>query len=556
MERTGLPFFKKMRMPLLSVCLVIMLGLAASAPISAQEYEDQKLMAADGQEGDYFGKSVAQNDEFAMVGAYWADSYLGQDTGKVYVYRYDAGTDQWIEHSQLVPAGIPEYSGFGRVLTIQGDLALIAAPYEGDDVGAAYVYRYDLGTDTWNEDVRLAAAEGVEWSAFGRCVAYSNDIAVFGAPYYRNSSDMEVGAAYVFRYDSGAGLWIEESILLASDGEEYDDFGYSVGLTQDMVIVGSKDNTNVNGNDAGSAYVFRYDVGTGAWIEESKIIPSDGMEDQSFGYSMDVEQDMALIGARDSDEVGGDRSGAAYLFRYDSGTGLWSEEHKFFLTDGLQDDNFGYAVSLDGDRALVGMGKELPGPERALLYEYDAGTGTWEQLLELHATDNVQDDAFGSAVSILGDRALIGARRADGMSQECGVAYHYNLIFPYTIDIKANGQDDLLVVSSFQNLNVSAEYEAGSFEGMDVDIWFIVHFDFLDLWGSYGYHTPFPSWQLNPSNVYFTGGLPDGTVTLWDQPMMVPGLVHFYAALDDNDNGSLLDSNILTYDMVSIIVLP
>ena len=73
--------------------------------------------------------------------------------------------------------------------------------------------------------------------------------------------------------------------------------------------------------------------------------------DDFFGFSVSLSGDRALIGAYRDDD-GGDRTGSAYVF-VRSGT-TWSQEAKLTASDAQPVDLFGRAVSLSGDRALVG----------------------------------------------------------------------------------------------------------------------------------------------------------------------------------------------------------
>jgi hypothetical protein len=118
----------------------------------------------------------------------------------------------------------------------------------------------------------------------------------------------------VFRYDPGTGTWIEEEKLIASDGAALDLFGHSVSISGDIALVGAYYDDD-NGDDSGSAYVFRYDPGTGAWIEEEKLLASDGAVDDHFGWSVSISGDVALVGAFGDDD-NGDDSGSAYVFHF------------------------------------------------------------------------------------------------------------------------------------------------------------------------------------------------------------------------------------------------
>ena len=94
---------------------------------------------------------------------------------------------------------------------------------------------------------------------------------------------------------------IQETKLLASDGAGYDHFGISVSVSGDVAVVGAYGDDD-NGNGSGSAYVYRFD-GTD-WVEEAKLLASDGAADDDFGGSVSVSGDVAVVGARYDDDNG------------------------------------------------------------------------------------------------------------------------------------------------------------------------------------------------------------------------------------------------------------
>jgi hypothetical protein len=136
--------------------------------------------------------------------------------------------------------------------------------------------------------------------------------------------------------------------LLASDGARTESFGYSVSLDGDTALIGAYNNRD-NGISSGSAYVFTYDGNN--WIEQTNLLPSDGDNHDEFGFSVSMCGDRAIIGAwRDEDK--GEYSGSAYVFTHNSTS--WTEQTKLLASDGEGWDHFGISVSIDGIYAFVG----------------------------------------------------------------------------------------------------------------------------------------------------------------------------------------------------------
>jgi len=116
------------------------------------------------------------------------------------------------------------------------------------------------------------------------------------------------GSAYVFRWNGSS--WVEEQKLLPSDGAAEDYFGCSVSISGNVALVGADENDD-NGEGSGSAYVFRWNGSS--WVEEQKLLPSDGAAYDWFGESVSISGDVALVGAVLNDDDGAD-SGSAYVY--------------------------------------------------------------------------------------------------------------------------------------------------------------------------------------------------------------------------------------------------
>ena len=206
----------------------------------------------------------------------------------------------------------------------------------------------------WTQEHKLTAGDAAAGDDFGWSVALSGDAALVGA-WADDDAGPASGAAYVYRYDAGSGQWAEAQKLTAGDAEGGANFGWAVALDGDVAVVGAGFDDD-NGPGAGAAYVFRYDAGAGAWVEEQKLLASDGTPTDRFGHAVAVEGDVAVVGAAQDDDVAA-YAGSAYVFRYDPGTGRWTEEQKLTASDGAYADNLGASVSISGDvRADVNTG--------------------------------------------------------------------------------------------------------------------------------------------------------------------------------------------------------
>ena len=180
-----------------------------------------------------------------------------------------------------------------------------------------------------------------------------------------------------------AALFNEVKKLLASDGQDVDQFGFSVAVSGDTAIVGATEE-DARGTNAGAVYVFQRDVGgAGNWGEVKKLLASDAQDFDLFGWSVAVSGDTAIVGAPGED-TGGVNAGAAYVFRRDQGgAGNWGEVKKLTAADAQAGDFFGLGVAVSVDTAVLGLmarmqGVPKPGPPTSSSATRVArATGAW-----------------------------------------------------------------------------------------------------------------------------------------------------------------------------------
>ncbi|MFC1573170.1 FlgD immunoglobulin-like domain containing protein [Candidatus Eisenbacteria bacterium] len=412
---------------------LFVLGCAVTlAPISptasAQLYEDAELLPADLESGDFYGHSCWVAGDLAIVGTVIA-SAPATDPEAAYIFRYDLGTDDWNEEAKFEPPGGTDQDWFGYSVAILGDIAIVAAKYDDDvalDAGAVYVFGYNAGTGDWTQAQKLFASDGTSDDLFGQSVAIDDGLLIVGAS-YADGNESECGAAHVFRYDPVEEEWSQEAKLIATDGEYAEVFGVSVDIEDNLAVIGTPLDDNL-GDGAGSAYVFRYNPGAETWTQEAKLLAGDGAADDYFGYDVALSGDAVVVGAPDHAESG-TQTGAAYVFRYDPGVPEWSQEAKLLAADGYEYDVFGRAVDISENLILVGAdghSHECLNCGAAYLYGYDSTSSDWSEITELQASTSVTDDSFGWAVGLDGKRAVVTALHADRIpGGDSGAAYAY-----------------------------------------------------------------------------------------------------------------------------------
>ena len=281
-----------------------------------------KLTASDAAAGDLFGESVSIGSNKIVVGARSNDDD-GTSSGSVYVYNLD-GTGE----VKITASDGAQYDSFGNSVAVGND-KIVVGSYGDDDggstSGSVYVYNLD-GTG----EVKITASDAAAGDSFGNSVAIGNNKLVVGSP-YDDDDGSSSGSVYVYNLD-GTG----EVKITASDAAAGDNFGFSVAVGSNKIVVGSIDSNN----DSGSVYVYNLD-GTG----EVKITASDAAQFDQFGCSVAVGNDKIVVGARLDDleggESGGSASGSAYIYDLDG-----TNEVKLTASDAAGGDNFGQSVAV------------------------------------------------------------------------------------------------------------------------------------------------------------------------------------------------------------------
>jgi hypothetical protein len=338
----------------LSFLFVFVLGSKTYAATEA------KLLASDGAAYDYFGYVASISSDVALLGADSNDDN-GVDSGSAYVFRRNGSN--WVEEQKLLPSDGAAYDYFGTSVSISGNVALVGADGNDDngvDSGSAYVFRWN--GSNWVQEQKLLPSDGAAYDYFGWEVSINGDVALVGAVGDGDNGD-ESGSAYVFRWNGSN--WVQEQKLLPSGGAAYDWFGESVSISGNVALIGADGNDD-KGDDSGSAYVFRWNGSN--WVQEQKLLPSDGAAFDYFGYSLSIDGNVALVGADSNDDNGVD-SGSAYVFRWNGSN--WVQEQKLLPSDGAAYDWFGESVSISGNVALIGAnGNDDKGDDSGSAYVY------------------------------------------------------------------------------------------------------------------------------------------------------------------------------------------
>ncbi|MGD9190039.1 MAG: hypothetical protein PVI89_17605 [Desulfobacteraceae bacterium] len=276
---------------------------------------------------------------------------------------------------------------------------------------------------------QIVAPDAADGDLFGFAMATDGWWLAVGAKFADTFAGEDGGAVYVYRKQAD-GQWAFVQKLVPLHGDNGDEFGESVALWHNHLVVGARSALNGNGSRSGVAYVFKYRGHRRGWVETAMVEPSDGSDDDEFGRSVAVGPGRLMVGARFADNAMLADTGAVYVYRYLPGKGQWALEQKLVDPEGQPGDEFGRAIAYDislGGRLAVGS-REARGTGAVFLFSREIGDGTWQVNQVLTPVDGQARDYFGQSLAMHLDLLVVGARDADTQARaNTGAAYVYRL---------------------------------------------------------------------------------------------------------------------------------
>jgi len=400
--------------PALSALVVVLWIVVAAPSVDAATEKTVKLKGTTSTVADRAGWSVAIGDGTMVVGAPMGTAPSGvRNTGVAYIFQQDPVTGAW-------DSGYPVSNGtsgelFGYSAAIGDNLVAVGAPYAvstgGLRTGGVYLFS-PTQAGTWDRLTKLTALDGAAADRFGWSVAMSESLLVVGAPNSdRDVQTKDTGAAYVFRgsYDQ-TWTWKQEAKLTPEDAQANDLFGTAVAVSGDTIVVGAP--------GANAAYVFEFN-GSEWVVVKPRLTASEAKADDRFGAAVTIDGETLAVGAPGG-VVSCDPAfdpqctgGSVYLFAREGGA--WREETKLNGAPLQGGDQFGAALSLNSPLLVVGAPSgQIDGgmtPGYAYVLRYNGSEKQWKpastpKLFDENATENQE---FGFAVALKGSRVVVGA---------------------------------------------------------------------------------------------------------------------------------------------------
>ncbi|MGD8779904.1 MAG: T9SS type A sorting domain-containing protein [Ignavibacteria bacterium] len=308
----------------------------------------QKIYAADGQPGDYFGYSVDIDSNYIVVGAYGDDIY----TGSIYVYKRTNET--WIQAAKLTASDKANNDQLGYSVSISGNYIIAGAHGEntlGNSSGAAYFFEKPASgwTDS-TENQKILINDGSAGDSFGLSVALHNDIAVISAP-SKSLNSYNVGAVYLFKYSSN--LWSEVSKILPDENFQNSYFGWNCDINKENFVI----------NSEGYSYIYAYDNIN--YNLDAKVKPIDG---NIYHWSdISITKSFVAVSGRKFSET----STCVYIFKRElESSSNWHHYSTVIPSGNIHNDFANKSVLIYGTNLMVGAPSHEN--DKGRLYSYNA----------------------------------------------------------------------------------------------------------------------------------------------------------------------------------------
>ncbi len=492
--------------------------------------EAARLTASDKAGSMFLGYSISMSGDTVIAGAPYSNPGGLSQAGAVYVFVKPEGgwSGDLVESAKLTASDKAIYTNFGFAVAISGNTLVVGSIYATKTYGAAYVFNQPAGGWSGNltESAKLTASDITAFNQFGTAVAISGNTIVVGAPNNNAGGTTESGAAYVFvRPSAGwSGSLTETVKLSASDKAPYNQFGKSVAINGDTIVVGSWGAHPGAIDSAGEAYVFVKP--SGGWSvtasESARLTASDPAIGALFGYPVPISGDTIVAGASGAASGGVSYAGAAYVFVKPTGgwSGNLTESAKLTASDKAAYDRFGSWVAISDNTLVVGAPHASVGsatsPGVAYVFVKPSGgwTGTLAESTKLTASDRGPSNQFGYSGEINGSTVAVGAPYASpGGTAYAGEAYVFQLAPSASLSLTSWDFGSQMVNTTSPVKAVSLT-NTGDYALTISSI--IISGDFWQFNNCPAYLTPQKSCTISLTFTPYSTGLRHGTLTITD----------------------------------------
>ena len=387
-------------------------------PVFPQQLYEKQIIPFDGLDSDWFGRSVAVSDSFLFIGSL---RYSNPVENAVYVYRIE--NNEYNFEYKLFPSD--SQTGifgalFGSRLLVIGDELFVGAQNKrvnNNPVGALYVFEYK--NYKWIEKQKIVPPEPHTYSElFSNAISKYNDYLLVSA-FRAYAGNIRSGKVFLYKYQDNKYELFQE--FTPFDAKEDQSFGTNVIIKDDLIFIGSSNDSTESGFGSGSIYV--YDRKDSLWEFSRKYIPQPNSANLAFGCAMALNNNYVFIGT--SDNLSYFEPGEVYIYKYDDSN--LSLVQIIESGDNYFDDRFGISLFANDDSLLVSaifdsVKNNTPGA----VYLFVNEKGNWVKHSKIVPSDEINTVWFGGKCIAKNDKIYIAAHLTKIGNIRPGVVYIYS----------------------------------------------------------------------------------------------------------------------------------
>ncbi|MGB8715065.1 MAG: FG-GAP repeat protein [Rhodanobacteraceae bacterium] len=414
---TNISFYpKRCAVALLAVCSAWSAGAACPPDVFAGA-DDFRLADHDtAYVFDQFGHAMATNGRAMAVGVP-NHNFAAVHFGEVYLFRRVGAPDQWQFLKRLDEPGFAESNDlFGDVVAMDGDTLVVGARDAGDtgpnDAGAVYTFFRNLGgSDNWGHSQTLYAQETDGFAEFGSTIGMRGNVMIIGDPRATVSGSMQAGKAVIYRRASPSASWVEVTSLVSpAIGSGEADYAAHVAIDGDTAVVSDHGLDNGSG-PTGHVYVYeRNQGGADQWGLVRDIGPTaSNAGDSDFGTALSIWEDRLAVSTGDSE------GGRIYIFERDQGGGSnWGKvtDMQPPASELHAGNGFGRTLHLHSHEVIVGApgAAGIEGSTGAIFvfHQLEGGVDNWGFVQKFFSQSNNYRSTFGDALDWSAGFAAVG----------------------------------------------------------------------------------------------------------------------------------------------------
>jgi len=410
------------------------------SPMLPQQLYEKQIIPFDGLDSDSFGAAVAVSDSFLFISSL---RYNNQIENAVYVYKF--GNNNYSFLYKIHPSDIHPGPGgalFGtRLVYKDGQLFVGSRNKKVNNIPVGAVYLFEYENDSWVEKQIIIPPEPLTFNGyFSNSISKFDDYLLVGAPRY-NSGEQRSGKAFLYKHLNGEYELYQE--FAPFDGKDYQFYGTSLEIKENIILIGSENDNTGSGLGSGSVYVYTKE--DSIWTFSRKYLPEENSENLAYGCSMASNDDYVFVGTTENQFYF--KPGKVYIYKYSEA--LLDLAQIIETGDNYYDDRFGISLYAKGDSLLVSalfdsVKNDYPGAA----YLFVNKKGEWKRKHKIFPSDEQDAGWFSSRCALSDNLIVVGAKLSKYNSIFTGKVYLY---LPYPVSVI--GEDEFEVKGFYLSQN-------------------------------------------------------------------------------------------------------